>query len=365
MELMMAGEMKAEISRSFVLELANSISSLDSTFDAEHFLQILDNQWIDRELKDRISTVAKGLGEAFNSSYSDSLETLCLATEGCSGLKALTFPEYVSQFGLNHWQESMHALERFTLLCSSEFAVRIFIRADEKKMMKQLMAWADSSNHHLRRLASEGCRPRLPWSQPLRRFIADPSPVIDVLEKLIEDDEEYVCRSVANNLNDISKAHPELALQLAERWIVKKGKAAWIVKHGLRTLLKKGNTQAMRLFGFADPSSIAVSEVAIGSGVVSIGDSEDVVIRFVVESSEPEKLRVECAVGYLKANGKHSEKVFQVGEYHLGRGQYSKTKRLSFKQMTTRKHYPGEHYIVAIINGQRKKRTEFVVEETV
>ena len=360
----MAGEMKAEISRSFVLELADSISSHDSTFDTGYFLQILDNHWPDRELKDRISTVAKAMGEAFKSTYPDSLETLYLVAEGCSGLKALTFPEYVAQFGLNDWQASMRGLERFTSLCSSEFAVRAFIRADEGTMMQQLMDWAGSPDYHLRRLASEGCRPRLPWSQPFKRYITDPSPIIPVLEKLIEDDEDYVCRSVANNLNDISKDHPELALLLAEKWIVKNGKAPWIVKHGLRTLLKKGNTQAMRLFGFADPSSISVSGVTIGSGVARIGGSEDVVIHFDVESPEPEKIRVEYAVGYLKANGKHSEKVFQVGEYYLGKGQYSKKKRLSFKQMTTRKHYPGEHYVVAIINGKRKKHTEFIVKDS-
>lgn len=360
----MAGELKAEISRQVVRMLGEDISKLDSTFNTNLFFDYaLDNNWANRELKNRIATVATGLGLSFQLPYIESLEIMYQLGDRYTGMKGLIFPEYVSQYGVKDWTESMHALAVFTSWCSSEFAVRAFIRENEKKMMRQLETWAESPNFHLRRLASEGCRPRLPWATPLRRYIHDPSPILPLLEKLVEDKEDYVYRSVANCLNDISKDHPQLALQLGEKWYERSEKASWVVKHGLRTLLKKGNTQAMRLFGFADPSAIEVSDLQIGNGHVSIGDSVDASIRLDIKNSAPQKVRVEYAVGYLKANGSYSEKVFKVGEYNLRKGEYSKKKRLSFKQMTTRKHYPGEHYLVAIINGHRKKQIAFVVEQ--
>lgn len=357
----MAGELKAEMSIDFVNRLARDIHEVLPSFEGTPFVNMVFNaEWNSLELKARIQRVAQCLGGCFEVEYPQALEALHAVAPNHTGLPALVFPEFVEQFGLEHWIESMDSLAFFTPYSSSELAVRPFIRQDQERMMRQMLLWTKSGDHHIRRLASEGCRPRLPWASPLRRFIHDPDPVLPILEALKDDSEDYVRRSVANNLNDISKDHPELALQLGADWIGESKRTRWVVKHGLRTMLKKGNTEALLLFGYGSPDSVTVENLHVDGNEVAIGASTD--IRFdVVVKKKPIKLRVEYAVGYLKANGKHSQKVFQVGKYEFTPGVHAMKRRQSFRQMTTRKHYPGIHYVVAIVNGQEMMRTDFSV----
>ena len=356
----MAGELKAEISREFVFSLGMAIESIEPAFSAERFgKELLDSTWTDLELKARLQRVATVLGDVLACEYPHSIALLKEVAGRFSGLPALVFPEYVAQFGLGYWDVSIEGLAFFTSISSSEFAVRPFIRRDPEVMMQQMLVWADNDNFHVRRLASEGCRPRLPWASPLRRFIKDPSLVLPILERLRADSEEYVRRSVANNLNDISKDHPDLVMQLAQEWYGDSRDVDRVVKHGLRSLLKRGDTKALLLFGYENPEKVQIDNLQIANGILHIGESGKVRFDLVLQGKSKAKLRLEYAVYYLKANGKTSKKIFQAGEYEFMPGVHTIEKKQSFRQMTTRKHYPGKHGLSVIVNGREMAVVEF------
>ena len=357
----MAGEMKAEISGGFLKTLATAIQARHPAFDAAALRSLAEtSEWENAELKARIRLVATGLGELLPADYADAIDVLKPVASEYGGLQSLVFPDFVERFGLEHWDVSMGALAWFTRFGSSEFAVRPFIRLDEERMLAQMLAWADSDDTDARRLASEGCRPRLPWATPLKRFIADPAPILPILERLKDDSEEYVRRSVANNLNDISKDHDELALNVGAQWFGRSKARDRLVKHGLRTLLKRGDQRALCLFGYADPKqvSVRVSEIAER---VRIGDAAVFGCTVTIRGAEPVKVRLEYAVGFRKANGTNSRKVFQWTEKTLTPGEHAFSRRHSFRQMTTRRHYPGGHSFHVIVNGRELAEGAFDV----
>jgi 3-methyladenine DNA glycosylase AlkC len=202
-------------------------------------------------LKQRIRHVSASLRLTLPTSYSEALSVLIQIAPQCRGVEYLFFPDFVEVYGLDNWTDSIPALERFTLFSSSELSVRPFIVQDPVRMMDQMLQWAIHPDHHIRRLASEGCRPRLPWAVALDIFKVDPSPIMPILEQLKRDSSIYVQKSVANNLNDISKDHPEQIKQLARVWYGENLQTDWIVKHGCRGLLRKGDPDVLSLFGFA------------------------------------------------------------------------------------------------------------------
>jgi 3-methyladenine DNA glycosylase AlkC len=165
-------------------------------------------------------------------------------------LENMIFQDYVEVYGLDDFKTSMQALENFTQGSSSEFAIRAFIVLYEDETMEMMKKWTQSENEHVRRLASEGCRPRLPWAMALENFKTDPTKVLEVLELLKDDTSSYVQKSVANAVNDISKDHPSKVKRLAKVWLKENTQRRWLVKHGCRTLLKQGDKELLSLFGF-------------------------------------------------------------------------------------------------------------------
>ncbi|MEZ6044714.1 MAG: DNA alkylation repair protein [Planctomycetaceae bacterium] len=276
-----------------------------------------------------------------------------------SGFLGMYFPEFVALYGLDDWKTSLPALARFTPFASSEFAVRPFILADPKRMMNQMKKWAKDRNHHVRRLASEGCRPRLPWAVSLPLFKEDPKPVLELLELLKSDPEKYVQNSVANNLNDISKDHPEVAIRIAKNWQGTSNATDWILKHGCRTLLKQSHPQALKLFGFGR-SVEQLQKFEIQTTRLKLGSELKFSVLFHVKQKCT--LRVEYLIDYLKKNGTHSSKVFQWTEREFSKGEHTLIGKQLFAPMTTRKHYPGKHRIRVRINGQEFEPAEFELQ---
>ncbi|MCK5346120.1 MAG: DNA alkylation repair protein, partial [Candidatus Heimdallarchaeota archaeon] len=219
----------------------------------------------------------------------------------------------------------------------------------------------DDKNDSVRRLSTEGCRPRLPWAMALQKFKKDPSPVIPILEKLIDDDSEMVRRSVANNINDISKDNPDIALDLCEKWHGKSDNVNKVVKHACRDLLKSGNKRAMMLFGFEEPSHIQIDGVKLEKKSLRIGDDMQFVFNMKVSGKSKSKIRLEYVVYYMKATGKLSKKVFQIKEAEFEPGINKISRKRSLADHSTRKHYPGIHRIAIIANGVEKASTEFKV----
>lgn len=275
----------------------------------------------------------------------------------------MVFPDFIEIYGLDHWNISIPALKYFTSFFSSEFAVRKFIVKDKNFMMATMLEWSKDENYHVRRLSSEGCRPRLPWAIKLNDFVSDPSLILPILENLKSDPELFVRRSVANNLNDISKDHPDLILKLAKKWVGQNPNVDWIIKHGLRTLLKKGNSEALAIFELKEPKDIKIKNLTLTKKSFKIGSRLEFNFEVVNNHSLDQKLRIDYTIYYLKKNGIYSKKVFKILERSMRSKSTEKIlKYHSLRQMTTRTHYVGKHYLEISINGISLSKVPFFIE---
>ncbi|HBG1980725.1 TPA: DNA alkylation repair protein, partial [Clostridioides difficile] len=317
-----------------------------------------DETWNNLELKARCRKISMSLGMYLPEDYKEALSILEKSVTGF--YFAFFFPDFVEVYGQDdiNWDLSISALERNTEYWSSEFAVRAFIIKDEERMMAQMRKWSKHKSEHVRRLASEGCRPQLPWGQAISKFKKDPTPVLPILEQLKTDTSTYVQKSVANNLNDISKTHPDLVISIAKDWYGKNKSTNWIVKHGCRTLLKKGNRDVLALFGYDDTTSINLQDFTLETTSISIG--EDLTFSFNILAKKATKTRLEYGIDYIKSNGKRNRKIFKISEVSLKENEKkSYMKKHSFADVSVRKHYPGIHSIAIIINGIEKDKLDF------
>jgi len=317
---------------------------------------VFDDDFDDRELLSRMHHVTACMRQTLPGSYRKALTVLKKAVPDVTGFEAMCLPDFVERYGLDDWDRSLPAMAHFTKYSSSEFAIRPFILADQPRALAYLERLAGNRNARIRRFASEGCRPRLPWAMALPPLKKDPAPILPILETLKDDDDDSVRRSVANNLNDISKDNPEFALAVCERWHGTTPNTDWIVKHACRTLLKAGNKRAMLLFGFADPARISVEDLRFEPRQIAIGDTVGFAATLRVRTRQACKVRLEYAVYFVKARGKTSRKVFKISEKSVTPGRHSLRKLHSFADQSTRKHYPGKHEMAIIVNGVEKAR---------
>lgn len=337
--------------KQLVNNLGSEIVKHFSDFDQKYFNQsVFDKNWKNKELKQRMRHIAKCLHTYLPSNYKKSIKILKATSSKFSGFEYMFFQDFVECFGLDDFATSVSALEHFTKFSSSEFAVRAFILKDEKRMMKQMLSWAKSDNHHVRRLASEGSRPRLPWTVALPAFKSDPRPVLAILQTLKNDSSESVRRSVANNLNDISKDNPELVLTLAKKWIGKNTNTDKIIKHACRTLLKQGDQKALALFGFSHATHIKVRQFHVQANVAP-GDKLPFSFTLTSQHASLGKCRIEFAIDFIKANGSLRRKVFKISESNYSEKTKLVNKYFSFKKISTRKYYTGKHQLTIIVNG--------------
>ena len=350
----MAEQLKNLYNEKFVEQLSSTINSYYKEFEKEKFYStVFDDNWDDLELKQRMRHITVSLYTYLPNDYIKSINILKQTYPHMIGegirLENIIFQDFVELYGLDDWDTSMDALECFTRNCSSEFAIRQFIVKDEDRAMKQMLIWAKSDDHELRRLASEGCRSRLPWAIALPSFKKDPTKVLEVLELLKDDDSKYVQKSVANNINDISKDNVEIVIDIVKKWQGHSKNRDWVLKHGSRTLLKASNKEILELFDYKNPSSLKLKKF-ICSDVVKEG--EEVHFSFdIVTDEKMDKLRVEYKLDFLRANGKHNSKVFKISEVDDFIGTKSINKKYSFKAISTRRYYLGEHKLSVMING--------------
>jgi len=329
-------------------------------FDQERFLElVLDDEWESRELKQRMRHSTLSLHEVLPSDYERALEILYRVAPHVRGFEAMVPPDYVEVYGMEDWDRSLPALGYFTRFSSSEFAVRPFLKQDPGKVMAWMLEWAEDPDDKVRRFASEGCRPRLPWAMALPAFKRDPRPILPVLEKLKDDESETVRRSVANNLNDISKDNPELMLEVGERWYGKSERTDWIVKHACRSLLKAGNRRALRLFGHGDPADVRIENFRLGRDAVTIGDTLPFSFTMTVGGNRPIRVRIEYRMDFARPGGKSARKIFKLTEKEFTPGEFALARKYAFVDMSTRKHYPGTHRLSLLVNGEEKASVSF------
>ncbi|MGB0494852.1 MAG: DNA alkylation repair protein [Kangiellaceae bacterium] len=334
-----------------VESIAKDCKSQMNDFNNNSFIKaVLSDDWSQLELKDRMHRIAEKLGEYLPNEYSQAIATLLVVAKNYSGLTHMCFPDFVEKFGLHDFETSMMALENLTEGSSSEFAIRPFIIRYPKETMKRMKKWTRSDNYHTRRLASEGCRPRLPWAMALPDYKKDPTTVLDTILELIDDEELYVRRSVANNLNDISKDNPDLVIGVAQNYLGKSKEIDWVIKHACRGLLKQGNKQVLSLFGYSNVNHIKIQNFEVDNSV-SLGKKFNFSFKLNSTSKSLGKLRVEFFIDFMKANGKQAGKIFKVCEGDYVEEEKEIAKYFSFKTITTRKYYLGKHKISIVVNG--------------
>jgi 3-methyladenine DNA glycosylase AlkC len=350
----------------FFDDLAAACKAVYPPFEPGTFLaRIYDEGWHGRELKERMRHTTVTLGSLLPEGYRTALSLLRQAAPSLDsyGFENMIFSDFVEVYGLDDWHVSLPALEQFTQLASAEFAVRPFILKDQERMMVQMLEWAGHESPHVRRLATEGCRPRLPWAMALPPLKADPSPILPILEQLKFDEADSVRRSVANNLNDISKDNPGVVIDLLRRWRTHDtAEMRWIINHALRTLVKAGDPDALELLGYPSQPAVAVKNLFVEPDTVAIG--EKLTFSFEIESTgeAAQKLMVDYVMHLVRTRGKRTQKVFKLTKKTIAPGEtLAIAKRHSFQQMSTRKYYPGQHAIEIQINGTSFGRTEFTV----
>lgn len=354
----------------FIEKLCANIRTVVPSFKSIEFSKsVFTSDWDSLELKQRMRHISLSLRPFLSKNTSESLDQIVLISHACvkTSAAALSFEymflsDYIEIFGKALVKESLDAIEEVTKYTSCEFAIRPLIIKHTSITMQRMLQW--SSHHHpsVRRLSSEGCRPRLPWAMALPDFKKNPSPIIPILENLKNDSSEYVRKSVANNVNDISKDNPNVAKKLISNWHGKTKHTNWICKHASRTLLKAGDVELMNLFGLGTDKNISISNFSLAQKEVSIGDFLE--FSFDLENREKEAtlIRLEYAVYYLKANGSLSKKVYKISEKSYPPLSLTAIKkRQSFKLISTRVFHLGMHKIAPIINGKELQKLPFIL----
>lgn len=362
--------MKDGLNRYAVERMANSIQRVYPEFKKAQFVDSAIPNLDTLELKDRVRHLIRTLKPFLPAEFPQTANLLVQLkdhwdpgdpNDNLAGFAAWPVIDYIGEHGLNHPEEALNALKELTGLFSAEFAVRPFFIHHPNLTLQMATEWTQADDEHIRRLASEGSRPRLPWGQHLPQFIADPSPVIALLENLKDDPSEYVRRSVANNLNDISKDHPDAVISLCRRWQKKASpERLWIIRHSTRTLVKSGHPAVFGLLGFTENPQLNIRDFTITPETIQLGES--ITFSFILESTspKPQTLVIDYAVHHRKANGQTSPKVFKFKQLEIGgRETIRLQKKHAVKAITTRTYYPGEHAVEILINGRSHGKTTF------
>lgn len=379
----MAEPLKNLFGPDMVHRAAAAISAVFDTFDVAAFEAIALDGFDDLELTPRCQQIATAMAATLPADRTRAIEIIVASLgpelENCdpadaaptgdpaiddnvmSGFFYLPHGYFLAEHAsgedaAGHLGAVLNANYEITKRATSEFSIRTPLRDHPAETLRELAVWATDDNVHVRRLVSEGTRPRLPWSFRLRHFQQDPAPVLELLEMLKDDPVEYVRRSVANNLNDIAKDHPEIVVDVARRWWADGDhNRQRLVRHGLRTLIKAGDPDALAVLGYGPDSPATLDSVTIEPATVAIGGKVKIAITIHNPSGKPCGALVDLSIDFVKANGSASTKVFKGREVTLEPGESAVVKKtISVAQHSTRTHYPGAHAVAVIINGQTK-----------
>ncbi|MDC6130217.1 DNA alkylation repair protein [Burkholderia gladioli] len=336
--------------------LLSTLKLIERSFDTRRFLAVALDGLDELSLMARVRRASLAIeagAQALPGGYDTVLTLLAEAAPHLGGgFLSLVAPDYVGQFGRHDFDRSMAALAFFTRFGSSEFGVREFLRDDPRRALATLRDWSRHEDQAVRRLASEGSRPRLPWSFRLREIEADPALAAPILDNLRADPSDYVRRSVANHLNDVTKLHPDWVLERAAAWGVDDAGTRWIVRHALRTLVKRGDARALALLGASGAARIEAVPFAVTPARIELGETVTLAAELVSTAQDVQRLVVDYRIGYVKKNGSTAHKVFKLRELTLAPGQRIDIVRSQrIRDFTTRTHYAGRHGVELIVNG--------------
>ncbi|MGI4846792.1 MAG: DNA alkylation repair protein [Janthinobacterium lividum] len=335
-----------------IVHIASQMRAVHGSFDQPRFIALASEALDGKGIMQRLRHLAVCLHATLEMDFQQALPLLrLLAPRIEHGFASMILPEYVALFGLDEFDTAMEALAFFTGFGSSEFAVRHFLQRDQARALAIMERWSKHDDAHVRRLASEGSRPRLPWSFQLKALMADPSGTAAILENLRADESLYVRKSVANHLNDISKDNAHLVLKRLASWDLNQRHSAWIARHALRTLIKKGNADALALVGVTGAAAVELEGFSVSPAVIELGQRIVIEAVLVSTSAQAQKLEVDYAVLYARKSGQ-ARKVFKFKQMML-KPQERRVMAISqtIRDFSTRKHHPGHHRIELLVNG--------------
>ncbi len=346
-----------EFKRQDFIDLATA--SLAKLELKERVIQVRDA--LDHTLPEDFDAACQILLGSLHPSEDTDRDEVSFGPEGACGFAVWPLTEFVSLRGRQHTDPAtaLGVLKEMTKRFSAEFAVRPFLAVSQDDALSAFMDWTNDGNRHVRRLASEGCRPLLPWGMRLKAFVDDPQPLLPILEALKDDPEEYVRRSVANNLNDIAKHHPALVVDISKTWMAGASRnRKRLVKHACRTLIKQGDAGALGVFGYAPEPTVRAS-VTLNTEKVVFGETLGFDLK--LDGLSPaNSLMIDYAIHFVKANGSRAPKVFKWKDITLNQKPALSASRIhAIKKITTRRYYPGAHMIEVIVNGRSVAEAEF------
>ena len=351
--------------------LSNTIAdNAGNKFNQKRFLKNINSELLKLEMKDRVRLISNNLYKELPYHYSKNIDVLVnsLADEnkenGITGFMTWPLLQYVEDFGLENFDSSFKAMYEMTKRFSAEFAIRPFLIKDDKKVFQILEQWKSDNNKHIRRLCSEGTRPNLPWGMKVPIINNNLSRNIRLISSLKDDTEEYVRRSVANHLNDISRLDQKLMLSTAKDWSMKNPNKDrnWIIRHATRSLLKQGHQEALKLHGYNPRAKIRLKNFKLDKKKIVEGDNIELDLAISNENKSPQNILIEYVIHFLKKDGTHSKKPFRLKDGKINPNEtLNITKDISFRKVTTRKHYKGKHFISIQINGKEYKELSFTL----
>ncbi|MDD2943429.1 MAG: DNA alkylation repair protein [bacterium] len=357
-----------------VEQIAGEIHRVNPSFKRSDFVHTVVAKFPELELKARISWIADCLENYLSSDYKNVVGILVKAlpaqnnpalSDGDFGdFIYAPYAEYVAKNGCSkkHLKLSLNALYEITKRFSVEDAIRYFINAFPQETLSELSKWSKDSHYHVRRLSSEGTRPKLPWSQKISIQITEPLPILD---NLFSDNTRFVTRSVANHINDISKIDPKLAVDMLAKWKKSEKQESkemdYIIRHALRTLIKQGNKDAMGLLGVSHEPRLSVTNLNV-SETVKMNTSLE--FSFEIKAKENVELIVDYILYFQNKSGQpNSRKVFKLKKFSLSKNKATTLTKLHLmrENMTTRKLFRGEHGLEIQINGKSFGKQSFWV----
>jgi 3-methyladenine DNA glycosylase AlkC len=341
---MISGAWPAFPAAAFEADARRGLSRLELLARGEHIARAL-RAHLPQDVAEALAVLTRSLGPELSEDALDGA--------GLAPFLYLPHVAFVRTHGLAAFDAAMDAQHALTRRFSAEWSIRPFLEAEPERTLAVLRRWARDPSPHVRRLVSEGTRPRLPWAPRLRTFSADPRRTLALLELLRDDPSSYVRRSVANHLNDLGKDHPALLLDVARRWLRGAGpERRRLVAHALRSLARRGDREALALLGHGAPPRVALRAVSLAPARVPIGGAVRFEATLASRAEEPQALAVNLAVHYVKARGETRPKRFKLRPVALPPGGEVRVARaISLAQLSTRRHHPGVHRVELVLNG--------------
>ena len=347
-------DFKDEMSAALARDLARELATTWPDFPRHRFTRGVDVALAPLALVARVELLTDRLAAVLPDDFERAADILWGALESPTFTGWMTWPcsNFVARAGIDHPGVALPLLAGLTPRWSCEFAVRPFVERHPEVTYEHLGRWAADADEHVRRLVSEGTRPRLPWGRRLRGLVHDPTPNIELLDRLVDDPSAYVRRSVANHLNDIAKDHPDVALALARRWQPRGDGPAWAVRHGLRTLVKRGDREALALLGASPDADVQLTALVIDRDTIAIGDEVTFTFTLELVGDAEADVVVDYRVHYVGADGRARPRVFKLTRRRLAPGvPVTIARRHRFAHVSVRQIRPGRHTVDVQVNG--------------